>query len=320
MRRLTLVTLLAALVMSADSAGALTIGTFRWQLQPYCNVVTLNVTAQGGIFTLDGFDDQCGAGQRASIVGTASQNPDGTIGIGLNTVLTPGAAFVHVDGRIGLASLGGPWRDSAGNSGTLAFTAGAGTGGPLRPVPSNGVAPGSITAAQLAPGAVGGPQIEPTQVQTRVVGTCPDEQYPRGINQNGGLICESFPAADIIRASAAGTDGIFPAAASTVIVSLAANGTGPLVVPFPARLIMLGAARIDRTDGMTAVAECVIKLASEPYVNGAAQTSTATEPKTSLGLTRTLDVAPGTYDVQLQCRSSGNQWSGPRLMVIAVPR
>lgn len=29
------------------------IGTFRWQLQPYCNIVTLNVTQHGAVFTLD---------------------------------------------------------------------------------------------------------------------------------------------------------------------------------------------------------------------------------------------------------------------------
>ncbi len=166
------------------------LGTFRWQLQPFCNIVTLNVTQQGNVFTLDGFDDQCGAGQRASVVGTAFVNPDGTVGMGLNTVLAPGGAFVHVDARIDFGSLGGPWRDSSGNSGTFIFTPGASTGGPPRPVSPNGIAPGSITSAQLAPGAVGGPQIDPNQVQTRVGGSCPVGQYLRGIHPNGTVICE----------------------------------------------------------------------------------------------------------------------------------
>jgi hypothetical protein len=58
------------------------IGTFRWQLAPYCNVLTLTVTQSGAIYTLDGSDVQCGPGQRASAVGTAFANPDGSIGAG----------------------------------------------------------------------------------------------------------------------------------------------------------------------------------------------------------------------------------------------
>lgn len=44
----------------AVPATAQPLGTFRWQLQPYCNVLTLNVV-QGGVYTLDGTDDRCGA-------------------------------------------------------------------------------------------------------------------------------------------------------------------------------------------------------------------------------------------------------------------
>jgi hypothetical protein len=176
-------------VTAADGA-AQALGTFRWQLQPYCNVITLNVTGQGAVFTLDGFDDQCGASQRASVVGTAFFNPDGTVGIGLNAVLAPGGAFVHVEARIGLTSLTGPWRDSAGNTGSFVFTPGTGIGGGLRPVPINGIQPASITAAQLAPGAIGSGQIDPNQVQVRIAGTCPVGQYLRGIHPNGAVVCE----------------------------------------------------------------------------------------------------------------------------------
>lgn len=145
-------------------ASAQPIGTFRWQLLPYCNLITVNVSAQGTVFTLDGVDDQCGADQRASVVGTAFLNPDGTIGIGLSTVTAPGAAFVHVDARIGLSSLGGPWRDSAGNNGAFIFAPGGGVGGPPRPVAPNGIAPGSITASQLAPGSVSTGHLAPGAV------------------------------------------------------------------------------------------------------------------------------------------------------------
>ena len=128
---------LAALVLSlglvAPAAGAQSLGTLRWQLQPYCNVITVNVTQQGAVYTLDGYDDQCGAGQRAPLVGLATPNPDGSIGFGMNVVTVPGGRGVQIEARITLATLGGPWTDSAGYSGTFAF--GVSSGGNQRPPP-----------------------------------------------------------------------------------------------------------------------------------------------------------------------------------------
>lgn len=95
------------------------LGTYRWQLQPYCNIVTLAVVQQGGQYQLDGQDDQCGATVRASVVGLAYPNPDGSIGFGLTIVTAPGATPVHVNAAIAIASLSGSWRDSAGNTGTF---------------------------------------------------------------------------------------------------------------------------------------------------------------------------------------------------------
>jgi hypothetical protein len=51
------------LLCTSRATFAQPIGTFRWQMQPYCNVVALNVTQIGGVYTLDGFDDQCGGPQ-----------------------------------------------------------------------------------------------------------------------------------------------------------------------------------------------------------------------------------------------------------------
>jgi len=124
---------LAAVLLVTSVAEAQSLGTFRWQLQPFCNVVTVNVAQQGAVYTLDGYDDQCGAEQRAPLVGLATPNPDGTIGLGLNVVTAPGGRGVQIDARLSLATLGGSWEDSAGNSGTLAF--GASTGGNPRPAP-----------------------------------------------------------------------------------------------------------------------------------------------------------------------------------------
>ena len=131
-----LVTLLTCAVGPLP-ATAQPLGTFRWQLQPFCNVVTVAVTQNGAVFRLEGTDDQCGSGaDAASVTGTAFPNPDGTIGFGLNVVTTPGGRPLHVDAEITGGTFGGTWRDSAGASGAFVLTPGAGTGGSPRPLPS----------------------------------------------------------------------------------------------------------------------------------------------------------------------------------------
>jgi len=169
----------------------------------------LNVRQDGAVYTLDGSDDQCGAGIQAGVVGTAFLNPDGSIGMGLNSALAPGAAPVVLYARLDLATVSGTWNDSAGNSGSFAFTPGPGTGGTARPMPQNGLRPGSVTADQIAAGAIGTTQIAvgsitaaqialgsitgaqiaagavttqhlaPGAVQLPLAGTCPPGQPPR---------------------------------------------------------------------------------------------------------------------------------------------
>lgn len=153
--------LACALVALAALAGAVqadaqVLGTFRWQLQPYCNVVALVVTQVGGVYRVDGADDQCGAATSASVTGTAFQNPNGSIGLGLNVVTTPGGMASSVDATIALASLSGTWRGPGGTSGSFVFTPGAPTPGSPRPLPAAAVPPaisllsgGSFVAAAV---------------------------------------------------------------------------------------------------------------------------------------------------------------------------
>ena len=157
-RRFFTFRILVVLLLWSRPATAQPLGTFRWQIQPYCNVLTINVTQQTGVYTLDGTDDQCLADTAAGVVGVAFQNPNGSIGFGLNVVL-PGGTPVHVEATIAPTSLNGTWRDSVGNSGTLLLTRGPGTGGPSRPVPSGGIAPASVGATQIAPNSVSGSHV-----------------------------------------------------------------------------------------------------------------------------------------------------------------
>jgi hypothetical protein len=152
--------LLAILVLSVlgvAEASAQALGTFRWQQQPYCNVVTFNVVQQGVIYQLDGFDDQCGgAAPRAAAAGLAVLNPNGTIGFGLTIVTAPGGSPVHIDATITFASLSGTWRDSSGQTGSWTFLPGAGNlGGSPRPASRAsfpaGISAGNSTITNVAP-------------------------------------------------------------------------------------------------------------------------------------------------------------------------
>jgi hypothetical protein len=140
MTRLQLALLTGAMLSASvvHDAGAQTLGTFRWQMQPYCNVVTVTVTQAGAVYRLEGTDDQCGAGQdRASVTGLAFQNPNGTIGFGLTIVTAPGGQPVHVDAEVSLATLSGSWRGTAGGPGPFVFTPGAPAPGSPRPAPTS---------------------------------------------------------------------------------------------------------------------------------------------------------------------------------------
>ncbi len=130
---------IAMVALGTSTVSAQFIGAFSWQLQPYCNVITLNVTQQGSTFALEGWDDRCGAATRAPAVGVAVVNPDGTIGLGL-TLVTPleGDAW-HLDATVFLPSASGRWRGPYYLEGTFAF--GASTGGD--PLPRFG---GSVTS------------------------------------------------------------------------------------------------------------------------------------------------------------------------------
>lgn len=167
----------ASLILWCTLAPALALaqplGTFRWQMLPYCNVVTVSVTAIGGVYRLEGTDDPCGTGGSASALGTAFLNPDGGIGLGLTVVSNPGASPVHVEATISPSTLNGTWRDSAGHSGNLVRTDGAGTGGEARPTT----------------GTIGASAVNPEEVQLRVAGSCPQGESMQAVQQDGAVAC-----------------------------------------------------------------------------------------------------------------------------------
>ncbi|MGE4085373.1 MAG: tail fiber domain-containing protein [Vicinamibacterales bacterium] len=161
--RILAIAALAPLAL-AGSAAAQSLGTFRWQLQPYCNVITVVVTQVGSRYRVEGTDDRCGAAQTASVIGTAFLNPDGSVGLGLNIVSVPTGLAQPVAATISLATLSGTW-NGTGQSGQFTFTPGAGSGGSPRPTPA--------TAAAIPPNFIFGPQGHLTATGGLGSGTAP---------------------------------------------------------------------------------------------------------------------------------------------------
>jgi hypothetical protein len=124
----------ALMLAGASTAAAQVIGAFRWQLQPYCNIVTLTVVQEGTNYRLEGTDDQCGAPTAAAARGLAFANPNGTIGLGFTIIATPAGTPVHIDATVSLSTISGTWRDDLSGSGPFVFTPGAGVPGAPRPV------------------------------------------------------------------------------------------------------------------------------------------------------------------------------------------
>ncbi len=251
--------ILAALAVVAAglpaTAGAQPLGTFSFQLAPYCNVVTLNVRQDGAVYTLDGFDNQCGASARASASGMAFLNPNGTIGIGLTIVPSPGGASVHVDASINASTLTGTWSDDHGNSGGFLFTPSGAAAGSPRPLTAGGLPDGSITEAKLADGAVtggkigdgtiGAADVNPSQVQLRVQAACPAGQLMTAVNENGTVACEAV-------SSGSGGD-ITEVTAGSGLAGGGTTGAVTLRTLFSGTGTLNASARADHTHGIGGV-------------------------------------------------------------------
>jgi hypothetical protein len=110
------ITAFAVFVLTAASAQAQTLGTFRWQLQPYGAVLNLTVTQlPGGTFELAGYEEVCaGTLRRWPVTGLAVQQPDGRIMFGFTTINDAGRGL-HTRAVIQLPDLNGFYQDNAGN-------------------------------------------------------------------------------------------------------------------------------------------------------------------------------------------------------------
>ncbi len=133
MKRIVMTLTAAASMWLPMEANGQTIGTFRWQLSPFCNVLTLTVVLQGSVYQLVGTDDGCGgAGNIMPVTGTAfQQGPGVTMGL---TAVSPGGGARSLSASVNLTNFNGTWSDGD-DSGTLTFNPPLPTTGqPIGPV------------------------------------------------------------------------------------------------------------------------------------------------------------------------------------------
>lgn len=125
------------LLGAAAETRAQDLGTYRWQLAPYCNTVTLQLTQANQIYRLEGYDDQCGGGVRAAVSGTAHLNPNGTLSFAVTTT-RPDGLTISTSASITLPAVSGTWSDEYGNQGTFVFGAPSPSPGTVRPLSLRG--------------------------------------------------------------------------------------------------------------------------------------------------------------------------------------
>jgi hypothetical protein len=212
---------LAVLMVTAAAAPAAAqpLGVFRWQQQPFCNVLNLAVTATPSGFRMEGTDDQCG-GTPASAIGMAYLKADSTVGVGL-TLIFSSAVSLHIDATIiPGAGFNGSWSDSVGRAGQLLLAPGASLGGPLRPV----VVPIVTYGAMVAQPAGGGDRGLSVAVATDTGGTGNDAAAVFG--QFGGATAFSEPGSAGVRGDSAEAIGVLGTTHSGLGVAGAAKSDG----------------------------------------------------------------------------------------------
>ena len=111
----SVVTLALLFGLAVSSASAQSLGTFRWQLQPYGSVLQISVTQQGSIFLLDGIELQCGGNASLPVNGVAVPQTNGSVILGLTTINEQGRG-IHTRATVNTIDFNGFYSDNAGNT------------------------------------------------------------------------------------------------------------------------------------------------------------------------------------------------------------
>ena len=116
---------------AAADAGAQVLGTFRWRMAPYCNVLTLTAVQYGPAIQVSGFDDKCGLQPRDPVTGSVFL--DGAAGVGHLGLIDTDGLTSTIRFTVNLSSLSGTWVDNSDRGGDFTFNPSAAPGD-MRPI------------------------------------------------------------------------------------------------------------------------------------------------------------------------------------------
>jgi hypothetical protein len=151
-RRLVPLALVSFFAFAAP-AGSQSLGMFRWQLRPFGSVLNLNVTQQGSVYLLNGFESQC-SNPSLPAWGVAVPQPNGSILIGVTTITEQGNGL-HTRASISPSDFSGGWSDNANSFGSFVFNPGDTCPGgprigPIEPEPAlEAASPHAATSATM---------------------------------------------------------------------------------------------------------------------------------------------------------------------------
>lgn len=223
--------LVLATIFASRPAAAQVVGTFRWQMEPWCNLVTLRVEQVGPTYRLDGTDDQCGAGP-ATVTGSGQMTGPSTVVLGFSIVTAPSGRPVHVSATLSLPGGSGTWQDSTNETGTFSMVAVGAIGGTPRPLPSTAFTYGMMVTQRVGDGDRGVDATVLTDTGTPGDAAAVFGQFGLGAtfstpSGNAGVHGDSRHGIGVIGTSNTGT-GVFGRAEHIGVEGRALDGTGVL--------------------------------------------------------------------------------------------
>ena len=114
--------LLILLSFGSTLVNAQTLDTYRWNISPFCNVITLTITQFEAGWTAVGSDDNCGLTEASPVSGSFSSIGRGSEFKGILTYAGSDRSTITTTTlRIDPQSGGGDWVDDAGHTGNAVF-------------------------------------------------------------------------------------------------------------------------------------------------------------------------------------------------------
>jgi hypothetical protein len=196
---------------------------------------------------------------------------------------------------------------------------------------------GAVTGIKIKPGSVG-PRNLNSAAKAALTGPKGDTgstgptgaQGQQGVQGGQGQPGAPGPSVAGFAVSRPGVGSLLPSDGSfgsTVTLNTGSSNSGPITVSFPARLIITGSVRLQNGDGSARTLSCRLVLnpgAGQQVVSPLLAQDASSFAQLGLTVAGAVNVAPGTYNVGMECSTGGANpngiYSDVGLTVVAVGR